>query len=127
METKTTFVMGDKEEKILKILISVGYPRCKAKLIIYLLEFKRGFSSHIEHVMDMRQPEVSLASKQLEEEFIIKYISHPPKTKGRPKKELELIISPDALLKKIEKQVKDKLGKEKEQLKKLKKLIDDRI
>jgi predicted transcriptional regulator len=57
----------EKEEEIVDALISLGMNRPVARILAYLQQVNEATSTELEMGTNLRQPEVSIAAKQLEE------------------------------------------------------------
>lgn len=57
--------MGEADEKILDIMIKVGFTQPEGKILIYLTHFEEAKSRDIERSMEMSQPEVSISIKNM--------------------------------------------------------------
>ena len=84
MLTKTIQLFTEKEEEFVNLLIEIGTRRNVAKMLVYLANIKEATSREIERGTDLRQPEVSIAIKYLEEQGWIKSWKTPSDKKGRP-------------------------------------------
>ncbi|MCX9085699.1 MAG: transcriptional regulator protein [Candidatus Methanoperedens sp.] len=84
-----TFKMNqfdDKEEKIADALISLGMSRNVSMMLAYMQNTKSATSIEIERSAKLRQPEVSIATKQLKELDWINEREEKKPGKGRPYK-----------------------------------------
>ncbi|MFY9800760.1 MAG: MarR family transcriptional regulator, partial [Methanoregula sp.] len=93
----------EKEEEFVNLLIGVGTKRNVAKVLVFLANIPEVTSREIERGTDLRQPEVSLAMKDLMENGWIRSRESKAETKGRPVKIYELAQPISAILESIEK------------------------
>ena len=115
----------EKEEKIVRILENLGYVRSKAKIMLFFIKNENGTSREIERAMILRQPEVSIGTKGLRKEGIIKAKDSPKKEKrkGRPEKIFTRKMSRDELVSFLEKRVLAKISLTKRCLSELNQII----
>ena len=83
----------DKEEKFADLLIAVGTNKNVAKVLVFFASNPEATSREIERGADMRQPEVSMAMKYLNERGWITIGERSLETKGRPMKIYEMVKS----------------------------------
>lgn len=88
-----------------------GLKRAEAKVLIYLFKHNTAFSRNIEHEMDLRQPEVSLAMSAFLKRKWIKLRYLKKKSKGRPTIEYRLVVKKYKILLQLKKEVNDRLKK----------------
>ena len=74
----------DRKDAIVKSLTTLGYSPTTAKVITYFIILKKGTARDIEHTMNLRQPEVSVTTRQLLEKNCIKATPIKKPHKGRP-------------------------------------------
>lgn len=120
MKEETRFKMSKVDDEISKLLYRIGFSYPEGKVLIYLLNFDDGKSRDIERSMEMSQPEVSIAIRQIQKFLEIKK-SHK-KARGRPvftyklKKPLSQII---------DESIKTKIDDIQKNIEKLRKLITE--
>jgi len=109
-------ILSEKEEKLIDVLMRLDLlMRSTAKTLVYLLAKKTATSVDIERAMGLRQPEVSIAAKQLRVLGILSKQDIKQKGKGRPTHRYSLKKSPTEIKSII-------TGKAQEELKKI---VDD--
>jgi predicted transcriptional regulator len=106
MLTQTIQLFTDKEEEFVNLLIEIGTRRNVAKMLVYLANIKEATSRDIERGTDLRQPEVSIAIKYLEEQGWIKRWKTPSDKKGRPVWNYALAVPVPTIMASIEKKKK---------------------
>ena len=106
--------LSEKEERIVTLLVETGLSRSIAKIIVFLSRAGEAISRDIERAANLRQPEVSLAMKELKEWGWIKERELKRRGKGRPLKSYKLTID----LRDIVSELVEKKRKEVEQLSK---------
>jgi len=98
----------DKEEEFVNLLIKIGTNKNVAKMLVFLTSTKEATCRAIEHGADMRQPEVSMATKYMIDQGWIKSRENPSKYKGRPAKVYELAKPISVIINSIENEKKNK-------------------
>ena len=106
MLTKTIQLFTEKEEEFVNLLIEIGTKRTIAKALVFLANIKEATSRDIERGTDLRQPEVSIAIKYLEEQGWIKRWKTPSDRKGRPVWNYALAVPVPTIMASIEKKKK---------------------
>lgn len=85
MKTHEIEIMSKKEEKLVDILQLLGFKRGTAKTLVYMLIKKTSQTKDIERAMNLRQPEVSIGTTELQKLGILsKRYAHHKRGKGRP-------------------------------------------
>ena len=74
----------DKDDKIVQLFVKLGMPKNLAKTLIYISQVEECQSADIEHGAYLRQPEVSVALRELRERGWVKKSEFNKKGKGRP-------------------------------------------
>jgi predicted transcriptional regulator len=104
MLTKTIQLFTEKEEEFVNLLIEIGTKRTIAKALVFLANTKEATSRDLERGTDLRQPEVSIAIKYLEDQGWIKSWKTPSDKKGRPVWNYALAVPVPEIMTSIEKQ-----------------------
>ncbi|MCP1662534.1 MAG: ArsR family transcriptional regulator [Methanocalculus sp. MSAO_Arc1] len=86
METGAFGTLTPKQEEIVTLLNGVGMKRNVAKVLVYLSELPEATSREIERATDLRQPEVSIAMRELKEQEWVNCRESKTENKGRPVK-----------------------------------------
>ncbi|MDD1672063.1 MAG: ArsR family transcriptional regulator [Methanomicrobiales archaeon] len=86
MEPSNYLTLTDKEEKIINLFIGLGLKRNVARVLVYLSTTDEATSRMIERGTDLRQPEVSMAMRQLRGVEWIRSKAKKTESKGRPVK-----------------------------------------
>jgi predicted transcriptional regulator len=114
--------LDDKDEELAEILISSGLSRPVARTLAYLQKVDTATSIDLERGTGLRQPEVSIAMRQLNPLDWIEEDEEKKPGKGRPNKVYSLkvgfkdiIVHLETERKKVDAEAKEKI----EQLKKL--------
>jgi len=104
MKTLEIDQFDEKDEEIAEALISLGMSRNVAMALSYLQNMNAARSVDLERVARLRQPEVSIAMRQLKERGWI--IEHEEKKagKGRPNKIYSLKVKFGEIITQLEKQ-----------------------
>ncbi len=97
---------NEMEKEIADDLISLGVSRMAATVLAYLQDTNSATSLDFERAAGLRQPEVSLAIKQLKEHDWIKEEEEKKPGKGRPFKIYSLKIGFDKIIAQLERENK---------------------
>ncbi len=119
MKTQEIDVIDEKEEKLIELLKQFDFDRATSNTLMYMLLKKTAVSSDIERAMDLRQPDVSNAAKQLRGLGILSKKDIKHKGKGRPNHQYTLKKSPDEIRAFIEKGARAKIKSMEDNLKTL--------
>ncbi|VVB88231.1 MarR family protein [uncultured archaeon] len=104
MKTLIMKQLDEKNEEITDTLISLGMSRPVARILSYLQTEDEVTSVDLERVTGLRQPEVSVAMRELKEHGWINEREGKKPGKGRPYKIYSLKVSFDEIIAQIEKQ-----------------------
>jgi predicted transcriptional regulator len=94
--------LDDDDLEFVYLLRSLGVQRNVAKVIIYLAAVGEAKSREIEHGCDLRQPEISIAMRELRRKNWISEREVKTEGKGRPSKVYVLTTPVDEIIKSIE-------------------------
>ncbi len=100
--------LTEKDERIVKLLSETGLNKNIAKVVVFLSKAGEAISRDIERAANLRQPEVSLAMKELKEWGWVKERELKKRGKGRPLKSYKLTLD----LKDIVAELVEKKGEE---------------
>lgn len=114
--------LDEKDEEIADILISLGMSRNVAMSLTYLQSMNSATSVDLERVARLRQPEVSIAMRQLKERDWIDEREEKTPGKGRPYKVYSLKIGFKDIVAQLEKQQKKAVEDAKINVERLKEL-----
>ncbi len=114
--------LDENDEKIAYALISLGMSRSVARILSYLQHMSEATSIEIERAARLRQPEVSLAMKELKDRDWICERDEKRTGKGRPYKIYSLKISFNEIIAQLDKQHKKAIEESKSKIERLKKL-----
>ena len=115
----------EKEEEIVEVLISLGVNRPVARILAYLQQVNEVTSDELEMGANLRQPEVSIAAKQLKERYWINEREDKKSGKagkGRPNKIYSLKVGFEDIIAHLEKQERKAVDEAQEKIDKLKEL-----
>ncbi len=84
MTKPKSFALNKTDKKAVKLLTDLGMPKNIAKTLMYLSHVDECYSVDIEHGANLRQPEVSIAIRELRRRKWIKEKTQKKKGKGRP-------------------------------------------
>lgn len=86
MRLEKVMYFTQKEEEFASLLITIGLKRNVAKVLVYLSNTSEATSRDIERGTDLRQPEVSIAMRTLNQNEWIESRESKAESKGRPVK-----------------------------------------
>jgi predicted transcriptional regulator len=107
MRTETIQYFSEKDEECVNILIDIGTKKNIAKLIVFLASIPEASSRSIERGTDMRQPEISIATKYLMDKGWVRMRGESPEHKGRPTKNYQLALPIKEIMDLIEEEKKN--------------------
>jgi predicted transcriptional regulator len=105
MEQNIILQFTEVDLEITEILSSVGLKNNEARVLVVLFKGYDLTSREIERLVDLRQPEVSIAINQLIGRKWVQVSSLITEKKGRPVKVYSLTVSIDSILDQIESQI----------------------
>ncbi len=115
--------LTDKDEKIVTLLSETGLNRNIAKVIVFLSKAGEAVSREIERAANLRQPEVSLAMKDLKEWGWVKERELKKKGKGRPLKSYKLTRDLKEIVSELIEKKREEITKIEKDLEELEKLV----
>ncbi|MBA3043769.1 ArsR family transcriptional regulator, partial [archaeon] len=95
-------VFDENEKEIVNLLINLGLSKNVSKTLVFLFRVKETIPVSIERNMNLRQPEVSVALKKLEEKGWVEKRNIKRGTRGRPMSSYKLSLSPEKIIDSIE-------------------------
>ncbi len=107
MKTLTIRQLDKKDEEIANTLISLGMNRYVARTLSYLQNENEVTSIELERGTGLRQPEISLAMKELNERGWINEREEKKPGKGRPNKIYSLKVGFDEIVDELERQQRE--------------------
>jgi len=122
MKTIDIKQLDDSDEEIAKILISSGMSRPVARTLTYLLKVDTATSVDLERVAGLRQPEISIAMKELNTLDWIDESEEKKPGKGRPNKVYSLKVRFKDIIAHLEKEQKKEIDDGMASIKRLKEL-----
>ncbi|MCX6665987.1 MAG: ArsR family transcriptional regulator [Euryarchaeota archaeon] len=84
MKEKNFVVLDNEDEKAVQLFAELGMPKNLAKTLLYIYQVDECKTSDIEQCADLRQPEVSVAIRELRKKGWIKTRYVKKSGKGRP-------------------------------------------
>jgi len=102
MKAKNLFVLDEKDDKAVQLFTNLGMPRNLAKTIMYLSQIDECRSADVEHVANLRQPEVSVAMQELRRRGWVAKQDVKGKGKGRPVHVYKPVVQLSEIMKNIE-------------------------
>ncbi len=122
MKSLTIRQLDEKDEEIADALISLGISRNVARILSYLQNKNEVTSVDLEREAGLRQPEVSIAMRALEERDWLKEREEKKPGKGRPYKVYSLKVGFNKIIAELEKQQKKAVDEMQASIKRLKEL-----
>ncbi|HEY9246499.1 MAG TPA: transcriptional regulator protein [Candidatus Methanoperedens sp.] len=122
MKTLNIEQLDEKDEEIADVLVSLGMTRNVAKALSYLQTMNSATSGDLERGANLRQPEVSIAMRQLKENNWIMEREEKKSGKGRPYKVYSLKVSFKDIINQVEKQKRKAAQRTQERITHLKEL-----
>ncbi len=122
MKTLNIKQLDEKDEEIADALISLGLGRNAAMTLAYMQNANSATSLDLERAARLRQPEVSIAMRQLKEHDWITEREEKKPGKGRPYKIYSLKTGFDDIITQLEEQKKKVIDEMQERIKRLKEL-----
>jgi predicted transcriptional regulator len=104
MKSLTIRQLDEQDEEIADELISLDIIRPVARTLSYLLHVNETTSIELERGTGLRQPEISIAMKELEEHGWISEREKKKPGKGRPNKVYSLKVGFEEIIAELEKQ-----------------------
>lgn len=123
MMTRTIHVFGKNEEEVIRLLMDSGMKRPAATVLVYLANIPEADSREIERSTDLRQPEVSIAVKYLEERGWITGRMAPSDKKGRPVRVYSPAVPFGAVLESIAQEMKDEAERKLALIRKMREMV----
>jgi len=115
--------LTEREERIVTLLAETGLNRNIAKVIVFLSKAGEAVSREIERAANLRQPEVSLAMKDLKEWGWVKERELKKKGKGRPLKSYKLTRDLKEIVAELIEKKREEITKIEKDLEELEKLV----
>ena len=122
MKTLTIKQLDEKDEKIADALISLGINRSISRILSYLQHVNEATSVELEMGTGLRQPEVSMAMKELKKRSWVNEREEKKPGKGRPYRIYSLKVGFSNIIAQLEKQQKKAVDEAKLKIERLKKL-----
>jgi predicted transcriptional regulator len=119
MREESVQYFTENEEKIVSLLIGIGMNKNVAKVLVFLLNIPQATAREIERGVDIRQPEVSTATRYLTEQGWIALGKTPSERKGRPQKSYSLALPLKEIIARIEKTKKNETNNQLAMFKKM--------
>ena len=122
MKTQKIDQFDEKDEEIAEALISLGMSRHVAMALSYLQNTNAARSVDLERTARLRQPEVSIAMRQLKDRGWIDERDEKKTGKGRPNKIYSLKVDFGEIINQLEKQQRTSVDEVYAKIERLKKL-----
>jgi predicted transcriptional regulator len=123
MKRKRSFVLDEKDTKVVRLFAELGMPKNLAKTLMYISQVDECRSADVEQGADLRQPEVSVAMQELRRRGWAKKRDIKKKGKGRPVHLYKLTQNLPGILKSFEKEKMKEVENIKQDLNQLNHLI----
>jgi predicted transcriptional regulator len=123
MKERSVLVFTEEEEEFVNLLIKIGIKKTVAQTLVFLANTPEATSREIERGTDLRQPEVSIAIKYLDEQGWVQCRTIPSENKGRPQKCYSLTKPVKEIIAAIEKAKKNEANNQLALVKKMRDYI----
>ena len=120
MRQQNVMYFTEKEEEFVNLLTQAGIKRPAAQVLVFLSNTPEATSRDIERGTDLRQPEVSIAMKYMNEQSWIKTGDVGSEKKGRPMRKYSLAVPMKEIIAGIEKMNKDEATRKLDLVRKMK-------
>ena len=114
VRNETIQYFSEKEDEFVNLLIDIGMKKNIAKLLVFLANVPEASSLAIERRTDMRQPEVSMATKYLIDKGWVRMGAQLSEGRGSPMRVYELAVPIKEIITSIEeekkREVRDRLA-----------------
>ena len=127
MKRKRSFVLDDKDAKVVDLFTDLGMPKNLAKTLMYISQVEECRSADVEQGADLRQPEVSVAMQELRRRGWAKKRDIKKKGKGRPVHLYQITTNLSNIWKEFEGQKLKEVETIEENLSKLKNTINNEM
>ena len=115
--------LTEKDERVVSLLAETGLNKNIAKVVVFLSKVGEAISRDIERAANLRQPEVSLAMKDLKEWGWVKERELKKKGKGRPLKSYKLTRDLKDIVQELVERKREEIRKMEKDLEELEKLV----
>ncbi|MDI6639918.1 MAG: ArsR family transcriptional regulator [Methanocellales archaeon] len=122
MKKLSVSILDDKDEEFANILMDIGLNRNVARTLIYLANADEVTSRSIELGANLRQPEVSIAMRQLRDKNWVVEREIKKEGKGRPLKCYKLSVPIQDIITHLEETKRKQAEKDLESIERLRKL-----
>jgi predicted transcriptional regulator len=122
MKTLKVKQLDEKDEEIADALISLGLGRNVAMTLVYMQNTNAATTIELEHSARLRQPEVSIAMKQLKKRDWVNEREEKKPGKGRPNKIYSLKVGFNDIIAQLENQQKKVVEEAQARIERLKEL-----
>lgn len=119
MRDEAMAVFDRDEEVITNLLVNIGLKRNMAKALVYLANVNDAISRRIEIGAGLRQPEVSIAMRELREKGWIEEWENKKEGKGRPLKCYKLSIRLNDIIDFLEEEKRREAKQDEERIERL--------
>jgi len=120
------FKLTKEDKRAAQLLAKLGMPKNIAKTLMYLSHVGECYSADIEQGTDLRQPQVSIAMRELLKRRWVTERIYREKTKGRPRHLYRITTDLSEIMKDIERKKLEEIENIKRDLSELKNLISKR-
>lgn len=115
--------LTEKDERVVGLLAETGLNKNIDKVVVFLSKVGEAISRDIERAANLRQPEVSLAMKDLKEWGWVKERELKKKGKGRPLKSYKLTRDLKDIVQELVERKREEIRKMEKDLEELEKLV----
>ena len=120
------FALDKKDKKVVTLLRELGMPKNIARTLMYLSHVDECYTADIEHGTNLRQPEVSIAMRELRRRRWVQEEIQKKKGKGRPRYIYKPAMPLSEVLKDFEQEKLEEVKSVEKDIWELKNLIESR-
>jgi predicted transcriptional regulator len=123
MKRKNSYVLDENDNEAIQLFSELGMPKNLAKTLLYVSEVKECHTKDIERGADLRQPEVSIAMRELSRRGWVTKRNVKKKGKGRPIYSYKFVKDLSKIWKDFEQEKLQEIESVKKDLSKLKNIV----
>lgn len=123
MKRKSSYVLDETDDKVVKLFTELGVPKNLAKTLLYISQVEECRSADVERGANLRQPEVSVAMQELRRRGWATKRDLKKRGKGRPVHIYRLTTPLSQIIKELEEEKMKEMDNIRESLNELKELI----
>jgi predicted transcriptional regulator len=123
MKTRVNLALDKEDEEIIRLFTEIGVPKYLSKALMYISQVDECRSADVERGTNLRQPEVSIAMRELRRRGWVQKRDVKKKGKGRPVHIYKTTIELSEMVKNIEQEKLKEITDVKNNITELKNII----